>query len=310
MSRRFWPPQAIGQAAMARSRMVFEGSGTIECFRHLVDPAEAVAARTGALGRVGREGFRIEMRLSRRIVAGARIEHAQQIGEGCDAPDRRSGSWRSALLLKRHRRRQPLDLVDLGHLHLVEETPSVRRDRFQIAALGLGIEGGERQRRLARSRHAGEHDERVARYVDIDILEIVLPSAAHADEAGDLGIAHANLLGPLIRPGARFGCLVGGSGSALRIKRPSQIRHSCARANSEGRDARQEGVLDPIVTETLRECSLKIAAHPSPVPTPEKPGTRPPHAPRDPKQALRPPSGSGAALQDVEAFHRGRLVNN
>ena len=71
MSRRFWPPQAVGQAAMARSRMVFEGSGTIEASVTSWMPAEAVAARTGPLRRVGREGFRIEMRLSRRIVARA-----------------------------------------------------------------------------------------------------------------------------------------------------------------------------------------------------------------------------------------------
>ena len=30
MSRWFWPPQAVGHAATARSRMVSEGSGTIE----------------------------------------------------------------------------------------------------------------------------------------------------------------------------------------------------------------------------------------------------------------------------------------
>ena len=134
------------------------------------------------------------MGLTSRIISGARIEHAQQIGEGCDAPDRRSGGWRSALLLKRHRRWQALDFVDLGHFHLMEETARVRRDRFQIAALGLGIEGGESERRLSRSRDARERDERVARHVDIDIFEVVLPRAANPDEAGSLGIAHAILL--------------------------------------------------------------------------------------------------------------------
>jgi hypothetical protein len=56
----------------------------------------------------------------------------------------------------------------------VEQAARIRGDRFQIAALGLGIEGGESERRLAGSRHAGEHDQGVARYVDIGILEIVL----------------------------------------------------------------------------------------------------------------------------------------
>ena len=50
--------------------------------------AKAVAARAGAFGRVGREGFGVEMGLARRIVAGARVEHAQQVRDGRDAPDR------------------------------------------------------------------------------------------------------------------------------------------------------------------------------------------------------------------------------
>ena len=47
------------------------------------------------------------MGLARRIVAGARVEHAQQVGEGGDAADRRAGGRRSALLLQCHRRRSP-----------------------------------------------------------------------------------------------------------------------------------------------------------------------------------------------------------
>ena len=78
--------------------------------------------------------------------------------------------------------RQALDRVDLGHAHLVDQPPRVRRDRLEVAALRLGVERAEGERRLARARDAGEHDERVARNVDVDVLEVVLARAAHADE--------------------------------------------------------------------------------------------------------------------------------
>jgi hypothetical protein len=128
------------------------------------------------------------------IVAGARIEHAQQVGEGRHAADRRSGGRRAPLLLQRNRRREPLYEIDLRDFHLVEQAARVWRDGFQVAALGFRIEGGEGERRLAGPRHAGEHDQRVARDVDIDVLEIVLSRATNADEAGRLELSHAKIL--------------------------------------------------------------------------------------------------------------------
>jgi hypothetical protein len=65
----------------------------------------------------------------------------------------------------------------------VKQAARIGRDRFQVAALRLGIERAEGERGFARARHAGEHDQRVARKIDVDILEIVLARAAHAHEA-------------------------------------------------------------------------------------------------------------------------------
>ena len=123
------------------------------------------------------------MRLARRVVAGARVEHPQQVRERRDAADRRAGRGRPALLLERHGRRQAVDLVDLGHAHLVEQPPRVGRDRLEVAPLRLGVERAERERRLARAGDAGEHDQGVARDVEVDVLEVVLARPAHADEA-------------------------------------------------------------------------------------------------------------------------------
>ena len=78
MSRRFWPCQAGGQAAIARSRIVSESSGTIELLAHFEHAAEAVAVRAGALRRVRREVLGVEHRLARRIAAGARVQQPHQ----------------------------------------------------------------------------------------------------------------------------------------------------------------------------------------------------------------------------------------
>ena len=112
---------------------------------------------------------------------------------------------RAALLLKRHGRRQAVDLVDLGHGHLVKQPPGIGRHRFQIAPLRLGVERAEGQRRLAGAGDAGEDHQRVARDVDVDVLEVVLPGPAHMHESGRFShcrpgetksVSHARILVP------------------------------------------------------------------------------------------------------------------
>ena len=69
-----------------------------------------------------------------------------------------------------------------GDPGLVEQPARVRRDRLEVAPLRLGVDRAERERRLARPGDAGEDDQRVARDVDVDVPQVVLPRAAHADE--------------------------------------------------------------------------------------------------------------------------------
>jgi hypothetical protein len=81
------------------------------------------------------------------------------------------------------RRRQAVDLVDVGLLHHLQELARIGRQRLDIAALALGIDGVERQRGFSRARQAREHHELVARNLDVDILEIVLARAADGNRA-------------------------------------------------------------------------------------------------------------------------------
>src|SRR6187399_2142922 len=65
----------------------------------------------------------------------------------------------------------------------MKETPRIGRDRLQVAALCLGIQGAERQGRLARARNAGKNHQTVARQLEVDVLQVVLTRATDAHEA-------------------------------------------------------------------------------------------------------------------------------
>ncbi len=108
-------------------------------------------------------------------------------------------------LLDGDRRRQTLDALHVGPLHLLEELPRVGRKRFDIASLPLGIERVEGERRLARSRQARHHDEAISRQLEVDGPQVVGAGTAHTDGVDDL---------------RGFGCAHGiGRGAAGRVTR-------------------------------------------------------------------------------------------
>src|SRR5439155_13650917 len=65
--------------------------------------------------------------------------------------------------------------------HQLEELPGIRRQALDIAPLPLGVDRVKGERRLARPREPGDHHQAVARQVDIDVLEVMLPRAADPD---------------------------------------------------------------------------------------------------------------------------------
>ena len=98
------------------------------------------------------------------------------LGDGADGRARiRAGR----LLLDRDGRRQAVDQIDVRLLHLLEELAGVRRQRLDVAALPFGVDRVEGERRLPRAGQAGDHDQLVAREVDVDVLEVVDARAAH-----------------------------------------------------------------------------------------------------------------------------------
>ncbi len=214
---------AVPRRRPGGDRALADAQGVVRdhrAFAHLMHAAQPVAARTCTLRRVGRKPVRIDNRLPGRIVAGAGIEHAQRVGHRGDAAHRGTRARRATLLLQRDRRWQAIDGVHVRHARLVDQPARIGRNRVQITPLGLGVERAKSERGLARARHAGEHHQRVARNVDIDVLQVVLAGAAHPDET----------LVPAGRGRAQ------GRRLARTVRADRVTRHRVARFGSTGED--------------------------------------------------------------------------
>src|SRR5207302_4166343 len=94
-----------------------------------------------------------------------------------DRADRRARVPARRLLVDRDRGTEPVDRVDVRLLHHLQELARVRGQALDVAALALGVDRVERERRLAGAREAGNTDEGVARQPDRDVLQVVLARA-------------------------------------------------------------------------------------------------------------------------------------
>ncbi len=94
-----------------------------------------------------------------------------------DRPHSGAGVVAAPLLVDGDRRGESLDEVHLGLVHLAEELASVRGEGFHITALALGVDRIEGQGRLARAGEAGDDDQLVARQLQVDVFQIMLPGA-------------------------------------------------------------------------------------------------------------------------------------
>ncbi len=114
-------------------------------------------------------------------MADARVHEAQIVVDLGHGADRRPRVLARPLLVDGDRRAQPLDVIDVGLLHLAEKLTRVCAQRLDVATLAFRIDGVERERRLATPRQPGDHDELVARQRQVDVLEVVLARTADDD---------------------------------------------------------------------------------------------------------------------------------
>ena len=110
-----------------------------------------------------------------------RIEKAQEVVDLGDGADRRTGVLVGGLLLDGHHGAQARDLVHVGPLHRPHELPRIGRERLHVAALSLGIDRVEGQRRFARARKPGDDHQFAARDFEVHVAEVVDPGAEYFD---------------------------------------------------------------------------------------------------------------------------------
>ena len=125
--------------------------------------------------------------------ADPRVQQPQVVVDLGDRADRRARVARGRLLVDRDRRREPVDRVDVGLLHHLQELARVRGERLDVTALPLGVDRVERERRLPRAGQARHAHERVPRDADGDVLQVVLAGAVD-DEL--FGLAHRRVIVP------------------------------------------------------------------------------------------------------------------
>ena len=132
---------------------------------HLIDglgPDRAVALGAVGFARTAEEEPQVILNLRDRAHGGARIV---------------AGGF----LIDRDGRREPLDRIHIGFVHLTEELARVGGEALHVAALALGKNRVESERTLAAAAHAGEHHQAIAGDREIDVLEVVLAGAPYAD---------------------------------------------------------------------------------------------------------------------------------
>ncbi|KGB54620.1 hypothetical protein FG95_02957 [Sphingopyxis sp. LC363] len=134
--------------------------------------------------------------------ADARPKQTHIVVDFGDGRDGRAGVSARRLLLDADRRRKPVDMLDIGLLHHLEKLAGIGREALDIAPLALGIDGVEGERRFAAARQAGDDDQRVARQVDVDALEVVFARTANRN----MGETHGRDLFQICSDSARAVC--------------------------------------------------------------------------------------------------------
>src|SRR3989442_9532645 len=115
--------------------------------------------------------------------AGARPQEPQEVVDLRGRADGRAAARSGVLLLDGDGWRDSLDRVHQRLRHPLEKLLGIRRERLDVAALALGVEGVERQRALAGPRRSGDDREGAPWQLDGDAFEVVLPRVAD-DHAG------------------------------------------------------------------------------------------------------------------------------
>ena len=91
-----------------------------------------------------------------------------------DGADGGPGIFTGGFLFDGDGGRQALDVIDIWFLHQFQKLPGVGGQRFDIAALALGVDGIERERGFAGPAETGDDHQLFPRQGQIDVFQVVL----------------------------------------------------------------------------------------------------------------------------------------
>ena len=141
--------------------------------RESKDPINDVA---GGLTDDRDPGFRAER------LADMRVEEPEVIVDFGGGGDDGARARARAALLDGDGGGEPLQVVHLGFLHLVQKLPRIGRERFDVFALPFGIDGVEGEGRFAGTAQAGNDHQLIPRDSEREVLEVMFPRSANPDE--------------------------------------------------------------------------------------------------------------------------------
>ena len=95
--------------------------------------------------------------------------------------DGRTGIATGRLLVDGDGRTEAGNTVDVRLIHHAEKHARVAGQTLDVTALTFGINRIESQARLARARKPSNHDQLVARDINVEVLQVVLPRTTNFD---------------------------------------------------------------------------------------------------------------------------------
>ena len=167
------------------------------------------------------------------VAAQAREHEAQRVQKlGLRAEGGADAGYGGALV-QRERGGDVLDAFDVGCGGRGHAAARVGGKRLQIAPRAFGVQDAQGERRLARTRHAGNAHEAVQGHVEVDAVQVVHAGPAYLDGAGEGGAFGARGRGGAARRRGGGGCAAfgrggcGRAGGVARCGRRRVLRLAC-----------------------------------------------------------------------------------
>ncbi len=171
-------------------------------------------------------------------------EQAQVVVDLGDRAHRRARVARGGLLVDGDRRREALDRVHVGLVHLPQELAGVGRQRLDVAALALGVDGVEGERGLARPGQAGDHHQAVPRQAEMQVSEVVLAGPRDHDLVSPAALLGLHITESTDSPGANV------CSQASTLSAPGTARYSTLECSPMYSPSASSGTMAPLSTST------------------------------------------------------------